>query len=106
MTTFNHATQSALIQYIVYPKWYFIIIAVLLGTFADLIRLFQKDKNDWTDYELAHELTWYNLLLPYHNLHIVEDYFIHDYEIGGWKRYGIYVEIITWIVMFIIIWKI
>lgn len=102
MTTPSHGIQSAVIQWFVYPKWYFILMAVVLGTFADLIRLFQKDKNDWTNYKLAHELSWYNLLLPYHNLHIVEDYFIHNHEIGGWNWYGIYVEILIDVILIIV----
>ena len=96
MTTLNHAAQSAIIQYLIYPKWYFIVLAVLLGTFGDLIRLFQKDKNDWTDYEIAHEFIWYNLIVPYHNLHILEDWLIHDHERGGWKLIGIYIEMLFW----------
>lgn len=105
MTTPQHAVQSALIQYMIYPKWYMIFIAVILSIIPDVGRLFQKDPSDWTQfYEKSHSLTWYNLLIPYWNLHIMEDYYTHDHVKGGWLPWVIWVEIGLWVIEFMMIY--
>lgn len=101
MTTPNHIAQSIAIQLAIYPKWYLVIIAMVLSAIPDIGRLFQKDKSDWDKFYVpAHKLTWYNLLIPYWNLHIVEDYFTHRHEAPyGWKDWAIYLEVVTDIIL-------
>ena len=65
MTTPNHGIQSAIIAYFIYPKWWHVLIAIILGIAPDIGRLFQKDKNNWNlFYAWSHE-TWYCYLIPY-----------------------------------------
>ena len=72
----------------------------------DVGRLFQKDKNDWNKFYVpAHNMKnkwlW---IIPFWDLHILEDYFIHNQKFPyGWKRWGIYVEIILDTLLFIIL---
>lgn len=110
MTTPNHATQAGIIQYCITPtNYYAIFYAMLLGAWIDLIRLFQKDIDDWYWYNIFHlklnisqnkyisvAFKVLMLLIPYTNLHIVEDYFCHDKKTGKWKPWVIQVEILFW----------
>jgi len=59
----------------------------------------KKEDIDWDGfYTDAHKLTWYNLLIPFWNLHILEDWLMHKTN-GGWKWWGIYLEILLWCIM-------
>ncbi len=110
MTTPSHSIQSGLIQYFIYPKWYLILIAVVLGAIPDLGRLFQKDTSDWNEFYVpAHDFIhhWWLLLIPFWNLHIVEDYFMHNQKYPyGWYKGMVYVEIVTDLILAIIILKV
>jgi hypothetical protein len=97
MTTLNHIAQSYLLTRWTKKKW-LIITAIVLSAAPDLGRLFQSDPSNWNlFYRWAHN-AWYLYLIPFWNLHIAEDYFIHKHS-GGWQPWAIYVEIISWIIM-------
>lgn len=107
MTTPNHAIQSGIISYLIYPHWEFVLIAIILGIMPDIGRLFQKNKNNWNEfYNPAHDFIHHKwlLLIPFWNIHILFDYPMHDHIKGGWKWWGIYLEIFLWITYFIIIY--
>ena len=99
MTTPQHVVQSGFIC-LLFPKlrkWYVVSIAVILTVIPDVGRLFQQNPNDWTQfYEWAHS-AWYCFLIPFWNMHIIEDYFIHQPG-GGWYWWAYYVEVMLWIV--------
>ena len=104
MTTPNHGFQSAIIAHFIYPNIWFMILACIMGMMPDLGRLFQRNPNNWNEFYVpAHEPKWYNLLIPFWNLHIVEDYFIHNQQPPfGWKKGMIFVEIVSWIPILLI----
>lgn len=104
MTAPNHIIQSGLIQYFVYPKWYLIVIAMLLGALPDLVHLLDN-KGDWTIYNKFHEHKLYKWFLPYLNLHLLEDWLTHKKE-GGWKSWAYPVEVTTDFIMAFIIFLI
>jgi hypothetical protein len=97
MTTPNHAVQSGLIQFYIYPKWYLIVIAMIFGGLPDLCHLFDK-KGEWFIYNKFHEHIWWKWFIPYVNLHLLEDYFTHKKE-GGMNKYYKPAEIFLWVVM-------
>ncbi|MCK9209249.1 MAG: hypothetical protein M0P61_00295 [Ignavibacteriaceae bacterium] len=106
MTTPQHGIQAALIQYVIYPKWYLIIAAALLGMRPDLTRLFQKNRSDWAGYNKLHALTFLNLSIPYSNIHILLDSFMHDKKTGEWKAWVKYAEGVFWVVEWFLMLKI
>jgi len=73
-----------------------VLILSLLATAApDIGRLFQNDPGDWTKfYQWAHD-TWYCYLIPFWNLHIAEDYLVHQPG-GGWYWWTKYLELGLW----------
>lgn len=104
MTIPQHVVQSGLICYL-FPqlrRWYIIGAAIVLAILPDVGRLFQRDPDDWAKfYQWAHS-TWYCYLIPFWNLHIAEDYFIHQPH-GGWYWWAYYVEVLLWVMECIII---
>lgn len=95
MTTPQHIVQSVGIAYIIWDNFYFVCLAGILGGMPDIGRLFQKDSNDWNKfYTWAHK-KWYCFLIPFWNVHIAEDYFMHDAD-GKWKWWVVYLEAILW----------
>lgn len=105
MTLPQHAVQSGLICILI-PKlrnWYIIAAAIVLTIIPDVGRLFQHNPDDWTKfYQWAHS-TWYCFLIPFWNLHIVEDYLIHQPH-GGWYWWAYYLEVLLWILESIMIY--
>jgi len=83
-----------------------LILAVVLGIMPDIGRLFQKDRNDWTKfYKWAHT-TSYCFYIPFWNLHIYLDKFVHKPN-GGWTDNAIWYELIGWVIfIFLFIIKI
>lgn len=87
-------------------------LAAILGGLPDLVRFLQKDSSDWTkNYAYIHDYHSHKwlLLIPYLNIHILEDYQIHNRENPyGWHWWAYIVEIITDTAMlflvFLIIW--
>ena len=56
-----------------------------------------KKLDDWNYfYEWSHKLTWLNILIPYWNIHITEDLFMHEKETGKWKPWVLPLELICW----------
>ncbi len=107
MSTPQHAVQSGLIAFLL--SWLFgfnqfftglhVAFAMQLGAFPDLGRLLQKKLDDWNYfYEWSHKLTWLNILIPYWNIHITEDLFMHEKETGKWKPWVLPLELICWTV--------
>lgn len=117
MTTPNHMIQSGLIQAsITHKNYYLIVLAMLLAGWVDLLRLFQKDKSNWHLYNIVHLkekptnnkflnslFTAFILILPHTNLHVAEDYYLHDEN--GWKWYTKYIEVVLWMLMIVYTWK-
>jgi len=104
MTTPNHIAQGFLLTRWAKKKW-LIISAMVLSAAPDLGRLFQSDPSNWNlFYHWAHN-TWYLYLVPFWNLHIAEDYFIHKHS-GGWQPWAIYLEVTSWIIMAVIYFRI
>lgn len=105
MTLFNHGVQSAIIAYKLWPSLWFAAAAFLLGVLPDIGRFIfdsqkQKDTEPWGGfYTYAHTLDTPQLLIPFWNLHILEDYYTHDHINGGWLWWAIYLEIFLWLVM-------
>jgi len=98
MTLPQHVVQSGLICLLIpkLRKWYVITFALFLTVLPDVGRLLQSDPSDWTKfYQWAHS-TWYCFLIPFWNLHIAEDFFIHQPG-GGWCWWAYYLEILLWI---------
>lgn len=99
MTLPQHVVQSGLICLLIpkLRKRHIIFLAIILTIIPDVGRLFQQNRNDWTKfYQWAHS-TWYCFLIPFWNLHIIEDYFIHKPG-GGWYWWAYYIEILLWVV--------
>lgn len=97
MTLFAHGIMSGMIMSKMTDDRKAIASSMVLGIAPDLVRLTQKNKNDWTDrYALAHDIGkfWW---VPFWNLHILIDHFTHKPE-GGWNEYGLPCEIIFWII--------
>lgn len=83
-----------------------LVTAVILGILPDIGRLLQKDRSNWqTWYIPAHDvhnrLLWF---IPFWNLHIWMDNFVHKPK-GGWNKWGIYAEIVLWILCAILLGK-
>ena len=104
MTTPNHATQSFLIGYIIYPNTVFALTCAILGAFPDIVQiqgLWNKELrwNGW--YAIWHNLDgshkWV-YFVPFANLHIWEDSYLHKKE-GGVNKYYLWAEFITWALM-------
>lgn len=101
MTTPNHMAQSGLLQYVICPQWYLIVIAVVLALLPDVSIWYQRlilrrntEEINWNGwYKMAHE-SWWALLIPYFNVHVGEDFFVHKKE-GGWKWWAYPLEIVT-----------
>lgn len=98
MTTAQHIVQGVIISYAFKSAEYFtpiLISAIILSAAPDLVRFFRKD---WSLYVLAH-YTWYCYLIPFWNLHITEDYFVHNQEPPyGWKDWAYALEVWLWVV--------
>jgi len=98
MTLPQHAVQTGLIC-AAFPqlrKWYIILAAEILTVAPDIGRLFQQNPDDWTKfYQWAHS-SWYCFFIPFWNLHILEDHFIHQPG-GGWYWWAYYLEVLLWI---------
>lgn len=104
MTLPQHVVQSGLICVLIprLRRRHFIILAIVLTIIPDVGRLFQQNPDDWTQfYEWAHT-TWYCFLFPFWNLHIAEDYLVHQPG-GGWYWWAYYLEVSLWIVESILI---
>jgi len=104
MTLPQHVVQSGLICLLIpkLRKWYVITVAVFLTVLPDVGRLLQSDPSDWTKfYQWAHA-TWYCYFIPFWNLHIAEDYFIHQPG-GGWYWWAYYIEILLWVLESVLI---
>lgn len=84
-------------------KIHIVLLAMILSGLPDIGRLFQSDPNEWNlFYTWAHD-TWYCYLIPFWNLHIAEDYFLH-YKTGGViQPYYLICEILTWLLMIYLI---
>jgi hypothetical protein len=113
MTTPQHAMQSIMISYSISmllgfsPFWMgvHITLAVILGTISDIGRLFQINIWDWDDvYLKLHRINIFVLLIPYYNLHVFQDYFMHDQINGGWKTWVSKAEILAWLIEIFIIY--
>ncbi len=105
MTMPNHMAQSALIQCYICPNIYAIILAAFLGGLWDYFHL-QDQKDDWTVYNIAHEPRWWKFLIPYANLHLIEDLLTHNKE-GGMNKFYKPLEVILWIaIMFFFVYMI
>ena len=108
MTTISHSIQSGVISYWIgtkfpfFKKWYIILLSILLGAMPDLVRFLQKNWNDWNDYYKWSHHTWYCYFIPYWNIHIFEDLFLHAKE-GGMNQYYLPCEYISWLFIFILI---
>lgn len=94
MTTHQHGLHAVIITYQFTDNWIFLLSALILGIFPDIPRLFQKDTSDWTLYQELHTLKSPYIWIPFWNLHIYLDSFMHEKE-GGWKPWVIYVEIFS-----------
>jgi len=96
--------QTALICYALpkFRKWYVISAASILAIIPDAGRLFQSNPNDWTKFYRWAHTSWYCFLIPFWNLHIAEDYFIHQ-PAGGWYWWAYYAEILLWMLESILI---
>lgn len=96
MTTPQHAMMTGLITYQFTHNIPLIICMIILSVIPDVVSLCDED---WKTYNECHELKWYNLLIPFWNLHILIDYPLHNHDgKGGWKWYTVYIEIVCWIV--------
>jgi hypothetical protein len=93
--------QSAIIQYNILPKWYLIIIAMFLGGILDLSHTLDK-KDEWVTYNKFHQYKWWKWFIPYVNLHLAEDYFVHKRIGGGMNKWYKPLEIVLWIIMLFI----
>jgi len=98
MTTPAHGVMSGLIASLISSNPYFIIVSMLIGIAPDLQRIFQKDTSDWSTYEKLHTLRYW-WWLPFWNLHIFLDKFMHDKSTGKWFSWVYYVEILFWILV-------
>jgi len=86
--------QGGIIAHLIWHNPFFILLATALSAVPDLGRLLQENPKDWNKfYYEAHRLTLRNLLIPFWNIHIIEDHFMHRKE-GGWKWWGYLLEII------------
>ena len=104
MSTPQHGVQAGIIQYLIYPSAWMIVCAIILGMIPDLQRLFQKNKDDWSEYNKLHKVTITSSLIPYWDLHIWEDYFMHDKFTGKWKPWVIYTESFCWCIEILFIY--
>ncbi len=107
MTLPQHVVQSGLICVLIprLRRRHIIILAIILTIIPDVGRLFQQNPDDWTQfYEWAHS-SWYCFLIPFWNLHIAEDYLVHQPG-GGWYWWVYYLELLLWLVesVLILIW--
>lgn len=96
--------QSYLLTSLVTSDYRILAVAALLGGLPDLVHLLDK-KDDWTIYNKFHRHTWWKWLIPFYNLHLLEDWLMHKPE-GGWKSWAYWVEGITDFVMAFIIFLI
>lgn len=104
MTIVQHGFLGVLIAYEATHNPVAVAVACVLSMVPDLGRLFSKD---WSVYNKMHSLKWYWLILPFYNLHILVDYPLHyQDEIGGWKPYTVYVEVLFWVLeIAYILWR-
>ncbi|NCS82140.1 MAG: hypothetical protein COZ80_08905 [Ignavibacteria bacterium CG_4_8_14_3_um_filter_37_9] len=105
MTLPQHLVQSGLICMLI-PKLrsrYIIIASIIFTMIPDSGRLFQQNPDDWTKfYQWAHA-SWYCFLIPFWNLHILEDYFIHQPG-GGWYWWASSAEGLLWLLESVMIY--
>lgn len=104
MTVINHMVQSYLLTSLVTSDYKVLAAATFIGGLADLSHLLDK-KGDWTIYNKFHAHKWWKWLIPFYNLHLLEDWLMHKPE-GGWKSWAYPVEIVTDFVMAFIIFEI
>ncbi len=100
MTTPAHGAMAGIIAYSIYSNPLFVTVAVILAILPDVQRVFQKDKDDWGMYNKLHsiKLWWY---VPFWNIHIILDYFMHDKITGKWYSWVYPFEILFWILFII-----
>lgn len=101
MTCPNHMVQSYLICSTFTNDYRLLAGAMLLGGLPDLVHLLDK-KGDWTIYNKFHARKWWKWLIPFYNLHLLEDWATHKPE-GGWKGWAYWAEGITDFVFAILI---
>lgn len=104
MTCPNHVIQSYLLTSLITSDYRLLAVATLLGGLPDLVHLLDK-KGDWTIYNKFHAHKWWKWLIPFYNLHLLEDWFTHEPE-GGWKSWAYYVEVVTDFIMAFILFLI
>lgn len=94
-STPQHGVQGLLLTRLFTSNILILGVACVISMTPDLGRLFQKDPKDWTKfYKWAHH-TWYCYWIPLWNLHIGQDFFMHDSN-GAWKWWVIYFECASW----------
>ena len=95
MTIMAHGTMSGMIAYSIWHNPFFAGVAIAMGMYPDLIRLFQEDVDDWSRYNWAHDikLHWWK---PFWNIHIMLDYLMHDKKTGKWFTWVYVVEVLWW----------
>lgn len=97
MTIPQHIAQGIIISFSIWDNIYFVITASILSAIPDIGRLFQRDVSDWNKFYWWAHNTRYLYLIPFWNIHIIQDYFIHEKK-GGWKWWGKYVEVFLWLI--------
>lgn len=100
MTTPNHIAQSVIISLLFTHVWIIIVIAGFLGGLWDYFHVLDR-KDSWLIYEYYHRHKLWKWFVPFANLHLLEDWFVHDKN-GGTNTYYIPAEISLWIIMIII----
>jgi hypothetical protein len=109
MTTFQHAAHGVLFAAIFTANPLLIFLSALLGAYKDILGELGKwyklpindhphrNKDDWDMYLWAHRWHWIDWFPPC-AAHYWIDRAFHR-PTGGWKSWGIYVEIIGWILI-------
>ncbi len=94
-STLLHGVVSLCLALLISRSALFLTLAVLLGMMPDAVRFLQRDRSDWSRfYRWAHR-TWWCYLIPFWNVHILMDVFIHKAE-GGWIKSWVYWELLCW----------
>lgn len=71
----------------------------------------RRDSKDWTVYNFWHKFEYYSgfkillLFVPSYLLHLFLDNFWHK-PMGGWYKWGVYAEVLGWIVCAFLFYKI
>ena len=100
MTTPNHIVQSVIITLLFTHCWFIVLIAGFLGGYWDYYHVLDR-KGSWLIYEYGHRHMLWKWFVPFANLHLLEDWFVHKKD-GGMNKFYIPCEILLWIIMVIV----